>query len=134
MKRIFCVLAVCMLMAAMTVHVWADTSVQSMISGLPTVEEFRNMDSEARLEAYNRTQAAYDAYMALSEEARAEISGAEEVFEALFGHFNSLVMPIEAAEQEAPAAEKDRTATVLSGAATLAVVIVILRFLNRKKK
>ena len=54
------------------------------------------MDSQR--EIYNKTQAAYDAYMALSEEEKAEIHGAEETFEALFGHFNTLVAPAEAAE------------------------------------
>ena len=100
MRKMICLLAVCLLMTATVVSVWADTSLQSMIDGLPTVEAFQAMDSEAQLDAYNKTQAAYDAYMALSEEKRAEISGAEETFETLFTYFNTMVMPV---EQEAPA-------------------------------
>ena len=134
MKKLLCLAAACLLMAAMTVTAWADPSVQSMIDGLPTVEDFKAMDSHAQLEAYNRTQAAYDAYMALGEGERAEITGAEEVFGSLFGHFNSMVMPLEAPEQEAPVPEKDRRETLLSGAATLGLVILVLRMLNRKKQ
>ena len=132
MRKLFCLLTACLLVSAMTFNVFAENTVQSMIDALPTVEEFKAMDPDTRLEAYNKTQAAYDAYMALSEAERGEISGAEETFEALFGHFNSLVMPIDT--PEAPAAQKDRTETLLSGVVVLAVVIGILRILNRKKK
>lgn len=138
MKKMICLLAACLLIAAMSVNVFADNTVQSMIDGLPTVEEFQTMDSDAQLEAYNKTQAAYDAYMALSEAEQAEISGGEAVFETLFAHFNALIMPLDAAaEQEipaAPAGENDRTETLLAGVATLAVVIVVLRILNKKKQ
>lgn len=132
MRKLICLMAVCLLMAAMTLGVFAQETVQSMIDGLPMVEEFQTMDSDAQLEVYHKTQAAYDAYMALSEAERGEISGAEEIFGALFDHFNSLVMPIDT--PEAPAAGKDRTETLLSGMLALIVVIGILRILNRKKK
>ena len=102
MRKLICLMAVCLLMAAMTLGVFAQETVQSMIDGLPMVEEFQTMDSDAQLEVYHKTQAAYDAYMALSEAERGEISGAEEIFGALFDHFNSLVMPIDT--PEAPAA------------------------------
>lgn len=135
MKKMICLLAACLLAAAMSLNVFADNRVQSMIDELPTVEAFQTMDADARLDAYNRTQAAYDAYMALSGAERAEISGAEEIFEDLFGYFNSQIMPIEEEmEQARPEVEKDRRETLLSGAAVLAVVIVILRILNRKKQ
>ena len=132
MRKLICLMAVCLLMAALPLGAFAREDVQSMVDGLPAVEEFQSMDADAQLEAYHKTQAAYDAYMALSEAERGEISGAEETFEALFGHFNSLVMPIDT--PEAPAAQKDRTETLLSGVVVLAVVIGILRILNRKKK
>ena len=80
-----CLLAVCLLMTAMCMNVLAEETVQSMIEGLPTVEQFRAMDADAQLEAYHKTQAAYDAYMALAEDEKAEVEGAEETFEALFG-------------------------------------------------
>mgnify|MGYP003313001514 CR=1 FL=1 len=49
---------------------------------------------ENQLDAYNRTQAAYDAYMSLSEREQQELEGAEETFEALFTHFNGQIMPL----------------------------------------
>ena len=72
----------------------AVASVRRQVEELPTVEEFQAMDEEARLEAYNRTQAAYDAYMALSEAQRQQIEGAEEIFASLFDYFNAQVMPL----------------------------------------
>ena len=109
-------------------------SVGLMIEGLPTVAEFQAMDPQMQQDAYIRTQQAYDAYLTLSETERSEIAGAEEVFGSLFSHFNSQVMPIDGAvQQEEPVAEKNRTETLWAGAVTLAVVILILRILNRKR-
>ena len=132
MKRMICLLAVCLMLAVMPVGVFEDGDVAAMLETLPTVEQFQAMDADAQLEAYNQVQAAYDAYMALGEEEKAAMEGAEESFEELFAHFNSLVMPLDQ-EAEAPAAQKDRTGTLLSGVAVLAVVILVLRFLGRKK-
>ena len=72
--------------------------VQSMVDELPAVDILQEMDMDSQREIYNKTQAAYDAYMALSDGEKAEIHGAEETFEALFGYFNTLVAPAEAAE------------------------------------
>ena len=101
MKRMICLLAVCLMLYVMPVDAFADADVAAMLEQLPTVEQFQKMDADAQLEAYNRTQAAYDAYMALDEGERAEIPGAEETFETLFAHFNSLVMPVEEVAEEA---------------------------------
>ena len=94
MRKMICFLAVSLLMAAMVVTAWADASVSSMIEELPTVEEFRVMDSDAQLEAYNKTQAAYDAYMALTEQQKQQLSEAEGIFEDLFAYFNGQIMPL----------------------------------------
>lgn len=136
MRKIVCLLAVCLLMAAMAVTVWADPSVQSMIDGLPTVEEFQTMDSDAQLEVYNKTQAAYDAYMALSEAERAEISGGEEVFETLFSHFNSLVMPVEAESVAVAAepAEDPMSEQLIVVLVTLAALAVGYSILGKRKR
>lgn len=136
MRKIVCLLAVCLLMAAMAVTVWADPSVQSMIDGLPTVEEFQTMDSDAQLEAYNKTQAAYDAYMALSEAERAEISGGEAVFETLFSHFNSLVMPVEAESVAVAAepAEDPMSEQLIVVLVTLAALAVGYSILGKRKR
>ena len=129
MRKLVCLLAVGLLMAAMTVSVWADASLQSMIDGLPTVEEFQTMDSDAQLEAYNKTQAAYDAYMALSEAERSEIPGAEETFEALFGHFNSLLMPVETEPEGNTIGEE-----LLVIAVTVAVLVAGYVILGKRKR
>ena len=115
-----CLLAVCLLMTAMCMNVLAEETLQSMIEGLPTVEQFQAMDSDAQLEAYNKTQAAYDAYMALSEEDRATVSGAEEAFESLFSHFNSLVMPV---EEMPEAVQKEKTGSPLERIGAIAVTV-----------
>lgn len=105
MRKLICLLAAVLMIAALAVNAFADSTVQSMIEGLPAVEEFQTMDSDAQLEAYNQVQAAYDVYMALSDAERSEIAGAEETFETLFAHFNSLIMPVEEVAVEAAAEE-----------------------------
>lgn len=72
----------------------AVEAVRKQLEKLPTVEQFEAMDEGERLDAYNRTQAAYDAYMALSEEQQKELDDAEKIFETLFTYFNSQIMPL----------------------------------------
>ena len=97
-KGIFLLLALVLLILPVTATETAD-SVRSMIGNLPTVEEFKAMSREQQADAYNRTQYAYDAYMALpTAEEKQAIVGAEEKFDALFSHFNTLIMPIENGE------------------------------------
>lgn len=131
MRKLICFLAVFLLMTALSVTAWADASVSSMIEELPTVEEFRAMDSDGQLEAYNKTQAAYDAYMALSEEKRAEISGAEETFEILFGYFNSMVMPVEAEQQPAGNTVQQQSQVII---VTMAALFISYIILSRRKR
>lgn len=133
MKNLICILAACLLLAAMPLGGFAEESVQSVIDGLPTVEEFQTMDSDAQLEVYNKTQAAYDAYMALSEAERSEIPNAEETFETLFSHFNSLIMPVEAQMEPEPEANTPMEQTVVVFV-TLAALAVGYGILGRKKK
>ena len=137
MRKLICLLVAVLLLAALSVNAFADSTVQSMIEGLPTVEEFQAMDADAQLEAYNQTQMAYDAYMALSEAERSEISGGEEIFEALFSHFNTMIMPVEAVAAEvpaAPAAESSGRADLLTAGVALAVSVAALWVLNKKKQ
>lgn len=68
--------------------------VRQQLEALPTVEEFQAMDEDAQLDAYNRTQKAYDDYMALTEEQKQQLPEAEKTFEALFAYFNSQIMPL----------------------------------------
>lgn len=60
--------------------------VQALIDALPSAEGVADMEGQRT--AYGRTQAAYDAYMALPEEQRGLITGAG-VFEELFAFFNA---------------------------------------------
>lgn len=134
MKKLICFLAVCLLAAVLPVNVLADTDVAAMVDALPTVEEFRAMDEDARLEAYNRTQAAYDAYMALPEEEKANMEKAEETFASLFGYFNTLVAP---AEEEPVSAESGNNVILPVFAAIAAVIGIFLawkRIIRRKMK
>ena len=131
MRKLICLLAVCLLMTAMCMNGLAEETLQSMIEGLPTVEQFQTMDAEAQLEAYHKTQAAYDAYMALSEEARAEMSGAEETFETLFAHFNSMVMPVEAEQQPAGNTVQQQSQVII---VTMAALFISYIILSRRKR
>ena len=73
--------------------------VQAQINALPTADELGNMTEEEQQAAYEKLQAAYDAYNALTDEQKAEITGAE-IFDSLFAVFNGMVNTL--AEEEFP--------------------------------
>lgn len=128
MKKLTCMLLALLLVTTLSPVGFAAETVAEQIAGLPTVEEFQAMDADTQLDAYNRTQAAYDAYMALSEEEKAAIPGAEDTFESLFGYFNTLVQPIEQAQsQEEPGFGSNLIATVLAVAIALAVLPMFVK-------
>ena len=133
MKKIISFLAVCLLLTAMTLCVSANADVSAMIRQLPTVEAFQSLDADAQLETYNQVQAAYDAYMALTEEERSAISGAEETFEALFAHFNSLVMPVEEVQEEAVKSPQERIGTIATYVAAFAVGFAAVNLTKKRK-
>lgn len=95
MKKMTALLLAVLMLLALPVTAMA-AEVQAMVDTLPSVEEFKAMDSQQQLEAYDRTQSAYDAYQALTEEEKAQVENAEAVFEALFSHFNTLIAPADA--------------------------------------
>ena len=64
--------------------------VQAQINALPTVDEAAFMSGEMLAKAYEQVQSTYDIYMALTEEQKAEIAGAE-AFESLFAVFNGMI-------------------------------------------
>ena len=68
----------------------AVATVQALIDALPAVDELDGMDDGALDAAYMDTQAAYDAYEALTAEQQAQITGAER-FEDLFNWFNGQI-------------------------------------------
>ena len=63
--------------------------VQAMIDALPTAEELSGMNKDEQNEVYNALQTAHDAYEALTNEQKEEITGTE-VFESLFAFFNGM--------------------------------------------
>ena len=65
-------------------------AVQNQIDALPTAEAVRAMTDAEQGAVYDNLQAAYDAYEALNEEQKDQISG-EEIFESLFAVFNSMI-------------------------------------------
>lgn len=69
--------------------------VRDMLEALPSPEELPELPFEQQRQAYLDTQAAYDAYQALTDAERASLEGAEDLFDGLFSFFNSLIMPLE---------------------------------------
>ena len=106
----------------------AAADVQSMIDALPAATVLQKMDMDRQREVYDQTQAAYDAYMALSEEEQAALTGAEEVFADLFGYFNALVSPAEAVQEESGSG-----ANMLSTVIATAIGILLARLIITKR-
>lgn len=67
----------------------AVTDVQALIDALPTAEELERMPQDEQGTVYEQVQAAYDAYNALTDEQKEQITGAE-VINDLFDVFNSM--------------------------------------------
>ena len=65
------------------------SDVQALIDALPTAEELESMTQDEQAEVYEQVQATYDAYNALTDEQKEQITGAE-TFDALFGMFNGM--------------------------------------------
>lgn len=64
--------------------------VQALIDALPTADELAAMSSEEQQAVYEDLQTAYEAYNALTDEQKAEVTGAE-IFDSLFDVFNGMV-------------------------------------------
>ena len=108
-KMISAMLVLILLLCALPVAAAAaDEDVVQMIGELPDAAALNSMSQEQQLEVYNQTQAAYDAYLALSQQEQAAVEGAEAKFEALFAHFNSQVMALDAEETPAQEAEEEK--------------------------
>ena len=122
MKKVLCLL---LLLPLLILPVTAEETVDgvgSMIENLPTVEEFKAMSREEQVDAYNRTQYAYEAYMALpTAEEKQALAGAEEKFDALFSHFNTLIMPIENGEETGKKINNQFVWVVLAALAAVAL-------------
>ena len=64
--------------------------VQKLIDALPTAKELAAMSLEEQNAVYADLQAAYEAYEALTDEQKTEVTGTE-LFESLFDYFNGMV-------------------------------------------
>ena len=64
--------------------------VQALIDALPTADELAAMSSEEQQTVYEDLQTAYEAYNALTDEQKTEVTGAE-IFDSLFEVFNSMI-------------------------------------------
>ena len=118
-----------LLLAALPLAVFAEEDIQAMVDALPTVEEIQVMDLQDQQKAYNHVQEVYDRYMALGED-RLKIAGGEEKFDVLFSWFNMQVMPL---EPEAEAPQQDTASNLVSTALAVIPVVLLLRYMEKKK-
>lgn len=72
-----------------TENIFAE-QVQAIISSLPTADELAAMSLEEQQAVYEDLQTAYEAYNALTDEQKTEVTGAE-LFDSLFDYFNGMV-------------------------------------------
>ncbi len=100
MRKLAGILLALLLILTQPTAALAEVTLEEQIAALPSVEEFKAMSREEQVDAYNRTQYAYEAYMQLpTAEAKEALEGAEEKFDALFSYFNTLIMPVDIAEE-----------------------------------
>ena len=94
MRKITAILLAVLLLAR--IPAFAEETLEQQIAALPDVAEFQAMSREEQADAYNRTQYAYDAYMALpTAEEKDALEGAEEKFDARGSCGNTMTMPVE---------------------------------------
>lgn len=134
LKRMFALLAVLTLvLCALPLGAMAAQTpeeVGAMVEALPDLEALKAMSAEEQQAVYTQTQTAYDAYQALSDEEKATLEGAEATFEALFGYFNTLVMPLEGTEPaEEPETQKKEG---LPWGITALILAAVTTFLQNK--
>ena len=104
--------------------------VKAMAAQLPDLDTLKAMTQEEQKQVYDQTQAAYDAYHALSAEERASLEGMEETFQELFDYFNTLVMPLEeTTPAEEPAEEEEEG---IPWAVTALFLALITTYLQNK--
>lgn len=129
MAALFVVLALMLCALPLAAAARTGEDVKAMVEALPALEALQAMSIEEQQQVYTQTQAAYDAYQALSEEARAQIPGAEETFAALFGHFNAQIMPL---EETVPPEEPEEKEEGIPWGVTALILALITTFLQNK--
>ena len=127
MRKLAGILLCILLLLSQIPTVFGAETLEQQIAALPSVEEFKAMSQEEQVDAYNRTQYAYEAYMALpTAEEKQALAGAEEKFDALFSYFNTLIMPIENGEASGKVSN-NQFAWIIPAAFTAAILIPQLR-------
>jgi len=128
MKKIAGILLAVLLLLSQASAVFGTETLAQQIAALPSVEEFQAMSQEEQVDAYNRTQYAYEAYMALpTAEEKQALEGAEEKFDALFSYFNTLIMPIENGEESGKISHNQFAWLVLLALAAVLLVPALKR-------
>jgi len=127
MRKLAGILLCILLLLSQIPTVFGAETLEQQIAALPSVEEFKAMSQEEQVDAYNRTQYAYEAYMALpTAEEKQALAGAEEKFDALFSYFNTLIMPIENGEASGKVSN-NQFAWIIPAVFTAAILIPQLR-------
>ena len=127
MRKFAGILLALLLILSQSSAAFGAETLEEQIAALPGVEEFRAMSREEQVDVYNRTQYAYEAYMALpTAEEKEALEGAEEKFDALFSHFNTLIMPAENGEENGKVSN-NRFAWILLAAMTILLLVPIFR-------
>lgn len=130
MKKIAAILLAVFLLLTQIPAAFGAETLEQQIAALPSVAEFKAMSREQQADAYNRTQYAYEAYMALpTAEEKEALEGAEEKFDALFSYFNAQIMPIETGAERGKVSNNQVAWLILA-----AVAAVLLAPLLRKKR
>lgn len=107
-----------------------EEDVRAMVEALPTVDALKAMTLEQQQVVYTQTQAAYDAYQALTDAERADIAGGEKTFDELFGYFNTLVTPLE--ETQSAEEPKEEEEEGIPWAVTALFLALITTYLQNK--
>ena len=135
MKKMFILLFVLILLcsALPLSAAAAEADVEALIAALPDADTVQSLSLEEQQQVYTQTQAAYDAYQALSPQEQDALEGAEETFDELFGYFNTLVMPL---EEAVPAEEEKKGIPWHYTALILALITTFLqnRFIFNRRR
>jgi len=122
MRKLAGILLCMLLLLPQSPVVSGAETLDQQIAALPSVEEFKAMSQEEQVDAYNRTQYAYETYMALpTAEEKQALVGAEEKFDALFSYFNTLIMPLENVEETGKKSNNQFVWMVLAALAAVAL-------------
>lgn len=88
-------------------------AVKELLNGLPSLEELKALEKKELDEAYEQIQKAFDAYESLDDGQKAMFPGAEEQLKELLEYFTTLIMPLEATDDQLEGAWNAMTAAMV---------------------